>query len=389
VRRDEAGFPVKGGARAPWIVASVVILLALGAFLAAPAETQAQSSWSASGGAGVHFQYFDFSDPDAANLSSISLVTVPVSARVRAGGPFRVEAVTTFARGELSRPGGENVTISGLTDTQFRVLVDLLQDRVTLSAAVDVPTGADGFTAEEAGLAGAVAADLLPFRISSWGTGGGVGGGVSLFQPMGAFGLGLSVGYMAPGEFTPISDAEFQYRPGPALRIQGVVDYTVGQAGRAALQLGYHRYGDDEVEGQNLFRTGDRLQARASYSFAAGTGGSAVVYAGYLHRSEGTFLEELEPRPSQGLMYAGAGLRHPMRGMVLVPTAELRIQRRDDGRDQGTLAGVGASLEIPVQQIQVIPHFKLRGGSVQIRDGVDSGVLGVELGASVRHGGSR
>ena len=367
---------------------SLVAVLGLVALLAAPSQVRAQSS-PFSGGAGAHFQYFDFSDPAAANLSSISLATLPVSARARVGGPFRVEAVTTFAWGELSRPGGETVSISGLTDTQFRLLADLVQDRVTLEAAVNVPTGADGFTREEAALAGVIAADLLPFRISSWGTGGGVGAGVSLFQPLGAFGAGLSVGYMAAGEFTPISDAEFQYRPGPALRVQGVLDYTVGQAGRAALQLSYHRYGDDEVEGQNLFRTGDRLQARASYSFAAGTGGSAVVYAGYLHRSEGTFLEDLEPRPSQGLLYAGAGLRHPMRGMVLVPTAELRVQRRDDGRDQGTLGGVGVSLEIPAGQLMVVPQAQLRGGSVQIRDGVDSGVIGVEAGLSIRHGGSR
>ncbi len=353
------------------------------------------SAWAQTGpapfsaGAGAQFQYFDFSDSQAIGLESISLFSVPMSARIRLGGPVRVEASTTFARGELSRPGGQSVTLSGLTDSQLRLVSDLVDERVTVSAALSIPTGADGFSAEEAGLAGAIAADLLPFAISSWGAGGGVGGGISVFQPAGDFGLGFSAGYMVPGEFSPIDQSEFQYRPGATLNLQGIVDYTVGQAGRAALQVAYSRFQDDEIEGQNLYRSGDRIQARASYSFAAGTMGSGVVYGGYLHRSEGTFLDDLRARPSQGLFFAGGGVRQPWRGMTLVPSAELRVQRRDDGEDQGTLAGAGVELEVPAGGALLVPRLMVRGGSVLVREGVDSGVLGLEAGVSLRHGGSR
>jgi len=311
-----------------------------------PAQIQAQAV-GVGGGAGINFEYFHFTDGEAVDLESISLLTVPMAAQLRAGGPFRVEASTTFARAEMTRPGGQNTTLSGLTDSRVQLLVDLVPDRVTVSGAVSAPTGADAFTAQEAGLAGAVAADVLPFRISSWGSGGGVGGGLSVFQPVGSLGLGFSAGYMVPGEFTPTDGAEFQYRPGAALSLQGVVDYTVARTGRAALQVTYNRFQDDEVEGQNLFRTGDRLQVRGSYSFVAGAAGSGVAYAGYLHRDEGTFLDDLRTRPSQGLFFAGAGLRQPWRGMVVVPSADVRVQRRDDGQDQGTLGGIGVELEVP------------------------------------------
>lgn len=365
-------------------------LLLGGLILGTPGSAWAQGVPAPfSAGAGAQFQHFDFSDGPAIGLESISLLSVPMLARIRLGGPVRVEASTTFARGELSRPGGQSVTLSGLTDSQLRLVTDLVEDRVTVTAALSVPTGADGFSAEEAGLAGAIAADLLPFAISSWGTGGGVGGGVSVFQPAGDFGLGFSAGYMVPGEFTPVDQAEFQYRPGATLSLQGVVDYTVGQAGRAALQLAYSRFQDDEIEGQNLFRSGDRIQVRASYSFAAGAMGSGVVYGGYLHRSEGTFLDDVRARPSQGLFFAGGGVRQPWRGMTLVPSAELRVQRRDDGEDQGTLAGAGLELEVPAGGALLVPRLMLRGGSVLIREGIESGVLGVEAGVSLRHGRGR
>jgi hypothetical protein len=378
--------PVAGGVVAGRLLVATAVVAAVSA--AAP-DLQAQTPLSTGGGVGAHLQSFHFTDDEAATLSSLSLLTVPVAVRVGVGGSVRIEASTTFARGELRRPDGASTSMGGLTDTRVQILTDLLDERVTVAGFVALPTGADRFTAEEAELAGAIAADLLPFRISSWGTGGGMGGSVSAFHYVGAFGMGLGAGYLASGEFTPVDAGSFQYRPGPALQIQALLDYTVGTAGRAALQLSHHRFGDDEVEGSNLFRSGDRTQVRASYSFQAGPGGSGVAWAGYLHRSEGAFLGELSTRPSQSLFFAGTAFRHPWRAMVAVPTGELRVQRRDDGRDQGTLGGIGLGLEIPRGGSVVVPAVQVRAGSVLISEGVRSGVLGVEAGVSVRYGGGR
>ncbi|TVR59323.1 MAG: hypothetical protein EA422_15155 [Gemmatimonadales bacterium] len=349
---------------------------------------EAQSTAPAvSGGGGATFQTFRFSDADAVGIESITLLTTPFAAGVRLGSAVRIEASTTFAQGSLSRPGGEKTSVSGLTDTRIQLLTEVVPNRLTVSGLVSLPTGAAEFTVEEVGLAGAVAADLLPFEISSWGSGGGVGGGVAFFQPAGSMGIGGSVGYTIPGEFNPVQDAEFRYRPGAALAIQGIVDYTLENRSRLALQFNWNRFSDDEVQGVNLFRSGDRLEMRGSWAFTAGAQGSGVAWAGYLHRSEGAFLDDLRSRPSQGLYFAGAGLRHSWGGMVVAPTAELRVQRRDDGTDQGTLAGAGLRVEIPAGDVLVIPRIQLRGGSVLIRDGVDSGVVGVEAGLALRFGG--
>ena len=349
---------------------------------------QAQSAGPAvSGGGGATFQTFRFSDADAVGIESIALLTTPFAARVRLGSAVRLEASTTFAQGTLNRPGGEKTSVSGLTDTRIQLLTDVVPNRVTVSGVISLPTGADGFTVEEVGLAGAVAADLLPFEISSWGSGGGVGGGVAFFQPAGSMGIGGSIGYTIPGEFNPVQDAEFQYRPGAALAVQGILDYTLENRSRLALQVNWNRFQDDEVQGVNLYRSGDRLEMRGSWAFTAGAQGSGVAWAGYLHRSEGAFLDDLSARPAQGLYYAGAGLRHGWGGVVLAPTAEIRVQRRDDGTDQGTLAGAGLRVEVPAGDVLLIPRIQVRGGSVLIREGVDSGVVGVEAGLALRFGG--
>lgn len=357
-------------------------------FRMAVGQLEAQSTGPAiSGGAGATFQTFRFSDADAVGIESISLLTTPFAAGARLGSNLRLEVSTTFAQGSLNRPGGANTSLSGLTDSRVQIVADLVQNRVTLTGQLSLPTGADSFTQEEVGLAGAVAADLLPFEISSWGSGGGAGAGIAFFQPAGNVGIGGSLGYTVPGEFTPVDDGDFRYRPGAALALQGVVDYTLDRRSRLALQVSWNRFQDDQVQGVNLYRSGDRLEARGSMAFAAGARGSGVAWAGYLHRSEGAYLDDLRSRPAQGLYFAGAGLRHSWGDLVLAPTADIRVQRRDDGVDQGTLVGAGLRVEVPAGETVVIPRIHLRGGSVLIREGVESSVIGVEAGLAVRFGG--
>lgn len=342
---------------------------------------------SVNGGVGTTLQTFRFSDAEAVGIESITLITTPFAAGVRLGSTVRLEASSTFARGTLNRPEGGSTSVSGLTDTRIQLFTDLVPGRLLVTGQLFLPTGADEFTADELGLVGAVAADLLPFEVSAWGSGGGMGAGVAFFQPMGRLGVGGSVGYTVPGEFSPVQDVDFRYRPGSVLTLQGTVDYTIDVRSRLALQVGWINFQEDEVQGVNLFQSGDRLEARGTWAFAAGDRGSGVAWLGYLHRSEGAFLDDLTTRPSQGLYFAGTGFRQPWRGYVVVPTAELRVQRRDDGADQGTLAGAGLRVEVPVGGALFIPRLQLRGGSVMVREGVDSGFLGLESGFTLRFGG--
>lgn len=338
-------------------------------------------------GGGVAFQTFRFRDAGATGMESVSLLTLPLAARVSVGNRVRGEVRANWARAVQGRPDGSSVSIAGLTDTEARISVDVVPDAVTLTGVALLPTGSEGHTREQVELAGAVAADLLPFRISHWGSGGAGGLSATFVHSFGATGVGAEVGYRRAGEFQPTDDPAVAYRPGDLLVATAAVDRVVGPAGKVTVRLDARRYGEDAVGGENLFRSGGRVGVTGSYSFPVGPAASGVVYAGYRHRSSGTFLLDLEPRPSQGNLLAGGAARFPSAGGVLVPTADLRVLRRGDGVSQGYILGVGSGAEWEVGGHDVVPSVRFRFGSVLVREEARSGFVGVEVGVQARTGG--
>jgi hypothetical protein len=364
-------------------VLSVLGVLSLGS----PEALEAQVTGSA--GAGVTLQHFGFSDGATTGIRSVQLITIPVAARVDLGGGFAVDVNSAWARGALAAAGGEDITLAGVTDTRVSLGWSVPGERVTVAVLGVVPSGATSFTAAEAQLAGVVAADLLPFRVSHWGSGGGAGGATTLIHTAGPWGFAGAASFLVPGGYEPVADPEFEYRPGPQFSVQGALDRRVGPSSRASLSLAYHHHAEDAVDGENIFRPGNRFQALASLAFPVGAEASAVTYGGYLHRTQGTFLQELDPRASQGFILMGAGLRQPTSFGMLVPSTDLRVVRREDGVDQGWLLGAGASLEHRAGDVNLTPTLMARVGSVRAREGVSTGVTGVEIGVRVGFGGGR
>lgn len=365
--------------------AALVLLLPL-AMLSAPEAIDAQTSGVSAGVEGV-FQSFSFSEAESTGLSSVQLLTLPFSGRVGLGSSARVEIHGAWARGTLTRSDDSTAEIAGPTDTEVRLVGELANGQVTALAFALLPTGTSTFEEGELELAGIVGADLLPFRISNWGAGGGFGAAVTLTRSIGDWGVGLTGGYTAAREYEPLSDDPVQYRPGNRIRVRAGFDRTFNQNQKGSFRVSWQRFGDDALDGQNVFRSGDRLEAMGSWAFPAGARASAIVYAGYQHRSEGTALADLTPRASQGLALVGGGLRTPFLGGVLAPSADLRLVRRDDGTDQGVLFGGGATLELPAGSWTLLPSARFRAGNVTVRDDMESGFTGFELGFGVRFGG--
>ncbi len=335
-------------------------------------------------GAGATFQYFSFGDSQATGFESISLLTTPFAARARFGQRVRAELRGTWARAGMERVDGSEITISGPTDAQLRMDVDVVPGALTVSGSILLPVGSDGFTLDEMTLAGAIAADLLPFRISHWGAGG--GGGISLvgMHSFGPVGVTADAGYTRTGEFDAVSDQPAAYRPGDALHFGLTVDRIIQGTGKAALRVDARRYGDAELGGENIFRSGNRLGATGSYAFPVGLASSGIVYLGYRHRSEGTFLVDLETRPSQGAFLVGGGVRTGAWGGVITPSVDLRAIRRDDGIGQGWSVGAGATGEWDIDAVTLLPALRLHLGSAEVREDLSSGFTGIELSFQLR-----
>lgn len=341
------------------------------------------------GGAGPNVQLFQFSDASVTGVHSAGLFTMPVAAGAEVGQGVWIRFSSTWARAWMERADGESVELTGLTDSRIELSWTAPGGWLSLSTIGVIPTGTTGFSTAEAELAGLMAVDLLPFQVSNWGTGGGIGAGFSAVRSEGPWGFGISSSYLSSGQFEPVSDPAFEYRPGDQWNSRAVVDRRIGATSRTSLSVAMNRSGDDQVNQENVVRPGNRLQVLNSWAFPAGATGSGLVYGGYLHRSGAIIRTPAGPSSAlatQGLVLFGAGLRQPSSHGVLVPTADVRILRREDGQGQGWILGVGASVERRSGSITWIPSLIGRVGGIRAASEVDSGMTGLELGMRVRFG---
>lgn len=337
------------------------------------------------GVSGAFIETYEFLDPEVLGIERVSLITVPIGAHAPVVDRVSVDLRGAFAHGMMTRSDGTEVTLSGLTDTEIRANFEVLRDMLTVSAAFLAPTGQSSQTFEESEISGLVASDLLPFRISNWGSGGGAGVVTSFTAPIGDFGFGLSAGYTVGQEFEPIADDELAYRPGDEFRVRMAIDRNFGSSSKASLVLGAQVYQEDEVSGASVFEPGNRYEAVGSYAFRAGAQSTAVVYGGFQHRDAGALLDGSLEAPAQDLFSVGAGFRIPRGITTLIPAADLRIFRREDGVGQGHLATVGASAEWPAGPVLLLPTLRGRFGKALLWDGAESSVRGAELGVGIRY----
>ncbi len=335
-------------------------------------------------GAGFTWETIRFSDAERIDIETLTLLSAPFAATIPFSRAVELSVSGAWARGELSRPTGEASSVSGLTDTEIALRAMVGRDVLTITAIAQLPTGVSELTAPEADAAGMFAADVLPFRITNWGAGGGFGLSTAVARPVGDFAFGIAVGYVVAQEFEPVAEQSFKYRPGNQLHVRAAIDRTFGTSGKGALTVTWQSFGDDQSDGDNLFRSGDRLQSVASYAFAAGPQGSGIVYAGYLRRAKGEFLRETELEPAKNLAFGGIGLRLPAGRTVFQPAADLRVQGGDEGAGSGYTVGIGGSVDLPIGAARLVPTLRGRFGSVELSSGLDSGFTGAELAVALR-----
>ncbi len=347
-------------------------------------------------GTGVHVQSYSFDDPTIAGVESVRLVVTPFAAAFDLGR-VSVGLYGAYASGTATGPGGGEASLSGLTDTDLVLTYRPGPDWLAVSATSALPTGKSSLDTEGSFVAALVAAELLPFEIASWGSGGDVGGDVAVATQAGAWGVGLSVGYRLAREYEPIPELPFSYKPGNQLQLRIALDRDISQSSTLSLLVGAQHFSDDELAGTNLFKSGTRVQAVASYAFPLGLRSSALVFGGVNHRANGTLLTEeaalsgAADSPSQQLFMTGANLRFPLgRGSAVLPKAEIFVFRAEDGASQGWVATIGPAIDVRLsgnastRQFFLTPSFVLRTGNVIVQEGSESGFSGWEAGVTLR-----
>jgi len=375
-------------ASAPRSGAVVGALLGALALLPVPSVSQAPGH-GADGG--VVFEAYRFNRPDETGIRSLSLLTLPFHGRIQLRPNLTVELGGAYARGTVERRDGAQSEIAGPTDTRLRLGLGFGREtRGSVEAIIVLPTGNASHTAEEALVAGAIAADLLPFRISHWGSGGAAGLGTSLRRSAGGTAFGVSGSYLVGRKFEPVDGQPFAYRPGDQLRMRATVDHLVGPASKLTFAFTAERHSEDALQGANLYRAGNRYNAVGAYSFSVPGRGAAMIYSGVFHRTEGAaLLDWAIETPAQSLFLAGSGFRLPVRFGVLVPSADARLLRSGDGMGQGHVLGVGVMAELRAGNALFLPSVRGRLGRIVVREESESRISGLELGLTARFGEHR
>jgi hypothetical protein len=371
------------------IAAVLLLALVCQAYVAGPVRAQV-GDIGLNASAGVGLEVYRFGDPEAANIQTLSLLTVPLSARVAL--PRRASLLVSgrYASGRLVRADGSEASLSGPTDTELQLGIAFGEGSFTstVSGILLLPTGHARHTPAEAEVAALIAADLLPFRISHWGSGGGGGLDVGLARAFGGGNAGLSLSYVVAREYEP--NDLFVYHPGNQLQVRGMVDRRIGNAGKASLSLSFEHFSDDALDGTNFFRPGNRYRAMGSYAFAFGSRASGVAYLGGAHRTEGdAIIDYFGGFPSQNLLLLGGGIRMPAGRGVLMPSVDMRLFRSDDGLGQGSLLGLGAVLEWPMGELTLVPTLRGRLGEAVVRADRESFLTGLDVGLGIRYAGPR
>ena len=193
---------------------------------------------------------------------SVSQWNVPLVAVAPLGRKMSVDLTTYYVSGRVETYAGTAETLSGMTDTQLRLLYTMSRDRLVGSVSFNLPTGAHAASTSQFQVAGAVGSSYLSFPVSNAGTAFGVTGGLAYAQRAGGWNTGVSGSVRYLGSYTPFSNDPLSYQPGIEARIRAGAERVLGREARLLIGATVSTFSTDTYGGST---------ALASGSYAPGT----------------------------------------------------------------------------------------------------------------------
>jgi hypothetical protein len=304
---------------------------------------------------------------------------IPVNERIS------MDVTTAYAISDVISGGASISAIKGLTDTQIRANIQAGLENMVFTVGLNLPTGQYTIPEGQQDAAGQIGNDFLNFPISSMGNGLGATGGVAYARAVGAWNLGTGMSFRKTTEFAAFSvdDSDFTFTPGDEIRLRLGADRPVGD-GQVTVGFSYSAFGDDLADG-TAYPTGDRIIVNGAWSRPIG-GADLFLSAWNLFRLEGKRLGD--DAPSENVLNANAALSFDVAGLVLQPSAELRLWQ-SDGYRAGNLVNLGVRVRWTIGQFALYPQVGYSIGTTYTTDPdqpvVESAVSGLRGSLTVRY----
>lgn len=329
------------------------------------------------------FEYYSVSFGAGIGTKTVTEMVVPLGLIVPVGRRLTFDAGTSYVSAERTDEAGGSTSLNSLTDLVVRAGWQIIPDALIFTLAANLPTGTATLEGDQIFLAGAVATDLIPFPVTSFGSGFNVTTGLALAQPVGSWALGVAGSYRYNGSYEPLADTSVSLTPGAEYRVRIGADRLVGQ-GRLSLGFTFSTFSRDEF-GADQYSPGKRFISQASWSLPLGTNRSLALYVWDIHRTVDSTTSyagaQKENTISTGVIGSFRIGRNTLR-----PSVELRHQWAGVSslEDYGTQVGLGARLAIPAgQRFTVTPSVRLDLGSL-VNGASNVSYTGVSAGVSVR-----
>jgi len=317
------------------------------------------------------------------------ILTTPVgrgSALTLSGGVTRVTVAT-----HSGKTLGEQV-VSGLIDTEARLVVEVVPDRFNLLLTAVAPTGMKALEVEDDAVLTALSSQVIGFSTTSLGSGGGAGGGVVGAIPLGDMALGFAASYTHSLAYSPVVGQTSEWKPGGELRIRAGVEGSVSPETyvRAAAIFGVRQ--KDQVDGEELGGLGNQIHTYFSLNHRMGSA-AVTAYLVNSYRSapqiEATAVGAVR-LPKGNLLALGAKADIPVtRETRLVPRIEIRrlSEASREGLGDGSLESAGSTLRIGAdlrhpltRNVAVVAEANGLFGNVGAGDGTTVSVSGFRAG---------
>ncbi len=236
---------------------------------------------------GVLYEGFDF-DPGL-GFEALRQMTAPVVVDAPFGARTDVTVATGFAMVEMDMADGSSRSLSGLIDTEARVAVRIVPDRLSLVVSGTVPTGIGAIDEQDAVLLGALSNDLFNLSTQSLGGGGAFGVGLAGASAVGSASVGYALHVRVPLSYEPVSGGGDEVRAGTDVRLRVGIESAVGRRSFLRGAAIVSTRGQDRLNGQGVNGVGNRVAGYASLDTPLASG-VATVWGSGLYRSD-PFLE--------------------------------------------------------------------------------------------------
>lgn len=364
--------------------------LALLLALALPAAARAQQNRRVI--SGVEYRAMSF-DPGL-GYTKVSEFVVPVGVIWTVSPRLTFDVGTRFASASSTTApdtAGRQVTatLSGLTDTQARLVYQVRPDMLALSLTANIPTGKSLLSSDQLGVAGPIAHDLIPYPVSNFGSGTSVTTGLALAVPVGGWAVGIGGAFRMSSGYTMFyapdsSHAPYDLKPGAEMRFTLGADRVFGDA-HASFGLTYSSFANDEVAGQQL-APGKRVIGQASWSQPF-LGANLALYAWDLYRGASNDMAGAAAIQEQNLVAVGGALTIQQGRNQLRPSVEYRRHWAgfNSLQAEGTLLALGLRYAMMMgDRMTLLPAVRYDMGNVVGLSGTDVGYHGLSASLMLR-----